>query len=277
MVRLAAWCRALCCACVVVSASPPVRADPPPDPKSNPSRADIKRAREMFDNGATLFAEGSYDGAIEAFRRAFQLSGEANCLFNIALAYDRMDRFDEAIEYMQYYRAYAPKRDHAAIAERIESLETRKQKAQDEAARAAAEAAAVAAAQAAAAAEEAAKREQQAEADEPKVFGPLAIAGTAVAIAGFGVATGLGIASLRRKDDAASACGLGPDGDRFCPAQVADDLRAHRRLAIGADVCIGIGAVGAITAIAVVAVAVAKRKRDARAIAWSPGHLWVRF
>jgi tetratricopeptide (TPR) repeat protein len=277
MVRRASWSYALCWACAVAMASPTVWADPPPDPKSNPSRADIKRARELFDNGATLFAEGTYDGAIEAFRRAFQLSGEANCLFNIALAYDRLERLDDAIEYLQYYRAYAPKREHESIAQRIDALQTRKRKAEDEAAQKAAEAAAIEAARAAAAAEEQARLEQQADADAPKVFGPVAIAGTAVAVAGFGIAAGLGIASLRRKDDAASACGLGPDGDRFCPAQVADDLRMHRRFAIGADVCIGIGVAGAITAIAVVAAAVAKRRRDERAVAWTPGQLSVRF
>lgn len=271
MVRRLSWS----IACAVALASPPVWADPPPDPKSNPSRADIKRARELFDNGATLFAEGSYDGAIEAFRRAFQLSGEANCLFNIALAYDRVDRFDDAIEYLQYYRAYAPKRDHDAISKRIEGLEVRKQKAADEAAHEAEQAAAVAAAQAAAEEEAEAKRKAAAVADRPKLFGPIAIAGTAVAVVGFGVAAGLGIASLRRKDDAASACGLGPDGDRFCPATVADDLRSHRRLAIGADVSLAVGVAGAITAIAVIAVAASKRKRTA--VAWGPGNLVLRF
>lgn len=263
-------------ACAVALASPPVWADPPPDPKSNPSRADIKRARELFDNGATLFAEGSYDGAIEAFRRAFQLSGEANCLFNIALAYDRVDRFDDAIEYLQYYRAYAPKRDHESIAKRMEGLEIRKQKAADEAAQQAEEAAAVAAAQAAAEADAEAKRKADAEEERPRLFGPVAIAGTVIAVAGFGIATGLGIASLRRKDDAASACGLGPDGDRFCPASVSDELRSHRRLAIGADVSIAIGVAGAITAIAWIAVAATKRKRT-DAVAWGPGSVVLHF
>lgn len=245
-----------------------VRADPPPDPNPKPKRADIERARQMFDNGATLYAEGSYVAAIEAFRRAFQLSGEPNCLFNIALAYDRLDAFDDAIEYLQYYRAYAPKKDHPAIEKRIESFKTRKEKAEQ-------------------AAREEAERAAQERAAAPKpvvvvpvepttpIFGPPAIAGTAVAAVGFAVGAGLGIASLRRKDDAASRCGLDADGDRYCPAAAESALRSHRRLAIGADVAFAIGAVGAITAIVWVVVAARKRKQER--VSAAPGAIAVRF
>lgn len=52
-------------------------------------------------------------------------------------------------------------------------------------------------------------------------------------------------------------------------------MRSHRRLAIGADVALAIGAVGAITAIVWVVVAARKRKHER--VSAAPGAIAVNF
>ena len=76
-------------------------AEPPPDPKSNPSAEDLDRAKELFENGKALYSEGSYDAAIAAFKRAYANSGDPVLLYNIALAYDRAGDYDGALENLE--------------------------------------------------------------------------------------------------------------------------------------------------------------------------------
>lgn len=251
------------------------RADPPPDPKHDPTPVDIERAREIFRNGESLYTEGSYDGAIAAFRRAYQLSGEPNCLYNIALAYGRIDEFDAAIEYLQYYRAFVDEAQQADIVARIEGLQRRKDKTQERAAQ-------ERAAQERAAQEQEAKPELDAppRADTPpppaRVFGPGAIATTVIGVVGIGVGAGLGVASLSSKDDAASRCGFDDGDTRFCPGSAQDSLRRARGLAIGADVSFAVGTISVVTAIALVATAARRNRRALAFVAPTPGGALVR-
>ena len=108
-------------------------AEPPPTHTTNPSAEELARARELSENGETLYAEGSYDAAIAAFKSAYEKSGDAVLLYNIALAYDRAGKFDEALEYLEYYRAFAPADERESLAAREDSLRKRRLRAQTEA------------------------------------------------------------------------------------------------------------------------------------------------
>jgi hypothetical protein len=102
---------------------------------AKPSAADLARAEELYDNGRTLFAEGSYAAAAAAFESAHELSGNDDMLFNAALAHDRAGNFEAAIAALDRYRAFAPASERAALDERKKSLQTRLQKQREAAAR----------------------------------------------------------------------------------------------------------------------------------------------
>lgn len=236
-----------------------VAAPPPPDAKVDPSAADIDEAKRLFDKGWALYKEKSYEPAIAAFRRAFALSGEPNCLFNISLAYDKLNDLEGAIEYLEYFRVYTKDTDMSTVDEMLDDLKSRKSDEEEDARLAAL------------------IEEQQAELPpEPppetppppkeKLFGPGAIAATAIAAVGLGVGIGLGVTSQRRKNEADDACGMDPDGDRFCRGQAVEPLNDSRRFALGADIAFGIGAAAAVTAVILVAVRASRNKKAQSAL-----------
>ncbi|MBL4684476.1 MAG: hypothetical protein JKY37_07800 [Nannocystaceae bacterium] len=230
---------------------------PPPDPKLDPSAADIDEARRLFENGDTKFANGNHEAAVLAFRRAFALSGFASCLYNIALIYDRTEDYQAALEYMHYYEVYAKDYDLDEFAEAVADLERRKELADEEA---------LAQAELVEENDEPLGPIDSAPSDGRPIYGVGAIVATSIAAIGLGVGIGLGVTSQRRKDEASSACGLDPEGDRFCPGAAGAPLDASRRFALGADIAFGVGGVAAVTAIVLIAVRAAKNKRAQSAL-----------
>lgn len=69
--------------------------------------ARVREARAIIARAESLFAAGHYDGALSEFLRAHQvLSGHARrgrLLNNIAVCYERLHRYEEAIKYYQRY------------------------------------------------------------------------------------------------------------------------------------------------------------------------------
>ncbi len=247
-------------------------AEPPPDPKSNPTTEDLDRAKELFENGKTLFSEGSYTSAIAAFKRAYSFSGDPNLLYNIALAYDRDNKFDEALEYLEYYRAVAPEEERAGLAAREESLRKRQLRAQTEAAsedanRGSGDKSGDGSGSGDGGAVPDARGGSGAEGDtgpsdnKPLITTPVWALG-AVSLVAIGVGTGLGITALNRTSDAEDRCITG-----ICTEEARDLGQSGRRMAIGADVVFGVAAVAGIVAIAIVASNAAKRKKRAGASA----------
>ncbi|MCA9688602.1 MAG: tetratricopeptide repeat protein [Myxococcales bacterium] len=51
------------------------------------------------------YKQGDYDGAAEAFKRAYAISGDPNMLFNIGRVYEESGQFANAIEYYQKFVA----------------------------------------------------------------------------------------------------------------------------------------------------------------------------
>lgn len=250
-------CASLCFAGVPLTAA----AAEPPSPPTNPSDEDLGRARQLFDNGKRLYLEGSYDPAIAAFNQAYALSGDPLLLYNIAQAYDRADRFDEAIEYFEYYRAFAPPDESEALGEKVDSLRRRKLKAAADAAEDDTEPTPTAPPPDATTPEpsDPAPTPVDDEPDKPRVFGPAAIALTIVSVAGLATGAGLGVTSRRRSDDADGKCN---DSPVLCPPEAESDLDASRNLGIGADVSFAIGAAAGVAAIVIIAVNASKRRKS---------------
>ncbi|MFO0633861.1 MAG: tetratricopeptide repeat protein [Nannocystaceae bacterium] len=239
---------------------------------AKPSAADLARAEELYDNGRTLFAEGSYAAAAAAFESAHELSGNDDMLFNAALAHDRAGNFEAAIAALDRYRAFAPASERAALDERKKSLQTRLQKQREAAAR-------------------------PAEPDTPDTMYPegppvtphddvppprsdrdrdrdrdrnptsrrtpvrpwawsLLGTGGALAIS----ATALGAAALAHSRAAARRC-VGPDDAPLCPETARDDARLGRGLAIGTDISFALASGLLVAFIAIAAVDARRAKR----------------
>jgi len=87
---------------------------------------DDNRARELFENGARLYDEGLYDDAITAWQEAYRLSPDRHLLlFNMANAYERLGRYQEALDHLNRYRALAPKDERETLERRIRAIERR--------------------------------------------------------------------------------------------------------------------------------------------------------
>jgi tetratricopeptide (TPR) repeat protein len=242
-----------------------------PTPPAHPSEADQERAKEIFDNGYKLFQEGSYDGAISAFRAAYSMSGDPTLLYNIALACERAGEYDLALDYLQAYRVYAPPEEWDKLAEKAESFRKRKLNAALEVQRS----------EPASAGASSDLPEQRGEpidrqpepSREIRVFGPAAAVLTAVAGASFATALGLGLAARARNQDAEGKCMSGAAG-RLCSEDADADLRGSRKLALGTDIMIGVGAASVLALVVVLATNGVRRNRQRRqqvAVLPSPG------
>lgn len=248
---------------LMLSSVPAIAAPPPPDPKVEPTADDIEEARQIFANGEDLYNEGRYAAAIQAFRQAFALSGEPSCLYNISLMYEKQEDYQGAIEYREYFRAYAKDSDLGALEQEIRELENKLEEQEKEKAIA----------------------EVLDEGDDddddfgyedpdptpidtgpqlprPPIFTRGAIVATVFAGIGFGVGTALGVVSLRRKNEAEAACDEDPDGDRFCGGPAMQPLDDSKRFALGADIAFGVGAVSAVAAVIIISVNAAKGRKN---------------
>ena len=243
---------------LAMTPAPAWASEPMPTAKANPSPEDLTRADDLFENGRALYQDGSYDGAIAAFKSAYELSGDPVLLYNIALAYDRMDSFDEAIEYLEAYRAVAPAEERDALSEKVDSLRRRKLKAQTDAAAKAPPPKPVVTET---------PVDNVPDKPEPKkdrVFGPAAITLTVITVAAAGIGIGLGVTSSQRKKSAEDRCNKDANGDLFCPDTSSGDIDDARSLAIGADVSFAIAGAAGIALIAVVAAKAAKKNKRKR-------------
>ncbi len=80
--------------------------------------ARIDEAKKAFAAGTEAYAEGSFDNALASFKRAYELTGSPDLLYNIATVSDRM-RLDE--EALAAYEGYLEARPKSADREHVES------------------------------------------------------------------------------------------------------------------------------------------------------------
>lgn len=86
---------------------------------------DDARARELYENGAILYDEGRYEDAVAAWSEAYRLSNRPGLLFNIANAEERLGRYQEALDHLNRYRAFAEESERETLDRRIANLERR--------------------------------------------------------------------------------------------------------------------------------------------------------
>lgn len=84
-----------------------------------------KRARSLFENGASLYEEGRYEDAILAWEEGYRLSKRPLFLFNIANAQERLGKLEDALASLNRYRAFAPDEERDVLEKRVRNLEQR--------------------------------------------------------------------------------------------------------------------------------------------------------
>jgi len=190
------------------------------------------RARELFQNGAILYDEGRYEEAVLAFEEAYRLSGRPALLFNIANALERLGRWQEALDVLSRYRAYATAEERETLDRRIVNLERR-------------------------IAEAAASPSpppppptpvvleprvvDTAPPSEPTLFRPAPIVLASAGLLSVGVGAALGAGSLAAGETASSGCASDAAGHLLCGSSAAASLAEESGSALAADVLVGVG------------------------------------
>ena len=92
--------------------------------QSSQSReARITQAKKAFAAGTQAYANGEFESALGSFRRAYELTGSADLLYNIATVSDRMRRDADALEAYEGYLEARPKSvDREHVESRIDVL-----------------------------------------------------------------------------------------------------------------------------------------------------------
>jgi tetratricopeptide (TPR) repeat protein len=85
--------------------------------------ANLSEARIFYDNGKMLFEEKRYENAIVAWQRSWEISQKPILLYNIALAYEEMEDYEQAIDFIYKYRSFAEPDEHPFLKEKIVTLE----------------------------------------------------------------------------------------------------------------------------------------------------------
>jgi len=223
----------------------------------------IERAKELLENGANLYNEGSYEAAILAFQEGYDLTEEPAFLYNVGNCYERLGNFSEARRYLDQYRAFAPEEERDILARRISALDERLRKQREAEAAKPGEP------------EEADSEDEQdtpppAEptptgADKPeRLYGPAAMALTGVAVVGLGLGVGFGVKANNERKAALDDC-VEHGSEFLCSVASQDALDSRKTSALIADigfVVAGAATIGLITAITVKAVKRKGRKAD---------------
>jgi len=85
--------------------------------------AQLAEAKREFDAGSKAYEDGEFDSALASFRRAYELTGSPDLLYNIATVSDRMRLDEEALDAYEGYLDARPKSsDREHVEGRIEAL-----------------------------------------------------------------------------------------------------------------------------------------------------------
>lgn len=101
----------------VILAAASANAQPAPDP---PSHDDAKaRSKDLYTDGTKQYDLRDYKGAIESFRKAYELVPEPLFLFDIGQAYRQLRDCDNARSFYKTYLRNLPASDNRAKVERF--------------------------------------------------------------------------------------------------------------------------------------------------------------
>jgi tetratricopeptide (TPR) repeat protein len=91
--------------------------------RSQSPEARIAAAKEAFAAGTEAYTNGEFESALASFRRAYELTGSPDLLYNIATVADRMRHDEDALEaYEGYLEARPESADREHVAGRIDVL-----------------------------------------------------------------------------------------------------------------------------------------------------------
>jgi hypothetical protein len=85
----------------------------PTAPAPVSAQSKMEQARDQFRKGRSLYEEGKFEQAAEAFIEAYELSDRSELLFNIGQAYRKADELSKAEEYFQKYLNKKPNAKNA--------------------------------------------------------------------------------------------------------------------------------------------------------------------
>jgi tetratricopeptide (TPR) repeat protein len=243
-----------CAAALLVAGPAPALAQG----KKPPGKVDpkIAEAKRLFDQGAAAYAQGSYEDAIHAWEKSYELSQKPLIFESIANAWERLGDARKARDNLAKWRDSAPAEERDLLDARLRNLDARVQR-EDEAARKAA----------ADQAQRAAAARAAAEASETKPWLPGAVLlGTGGALAIVGVALD-GVAKSKRPDP--SACKT-VGGQTFCMSSASSAIKTSNALAIAGDALWITGAAAATAGVVLVIVRRAPPPADAAPAAPAP-------
>ena len=74
-------------------------------------------AKDLFYNAVSFVETEQYDLAIEAFKKAYELSNRSIILYNISQVYEKMEEYELAMEYLNQYRMYANEEERDSLSQ----------------------------------------------------------------------------------------------------------------------------------------------------------------
>lgn len=94
---------------------------------------DTTKAENYFYNGQRFFDDKNYKQAIESWEAGYQLSQMPEFKKNLALAYEAIGEYDQAIDALQSYRPHAPYEDQDGLEKWMNELVAKQKEAQEKA------------------------------------------------------------------------------------------------------------------------------------------------
>ena len=187
-----------------------------------PTANDQEAARAHFMAGSAYYEQANYGDAVKEFNEAYRLSQRPDLLYNIALAYERLGKLDEAIDALGRYLKDKPDaQDRGIIQTRIENLEKRRDAARDAVEAQPAPPPLVTAAPVAP--------------KKPRHVASYVVGG--IGVAALLASIGTGATALSIQSDVDSKC-----QHMICPSSERNQVAEGKALALSTDIMIGIGA-----------------------------------
>ncbi len=84
--------------------------------------ANVESARKLFELGVEKYKAKDFETAIRLWERSYALSERPLLFDNISRAHEGLERYEEAIEALEKWRAVAPEVEHEALDLRLERL-----------------------------------------------------------------------------------------------------------------------------------------------------------
>lgn len=212
----------------------------PSPPGKKVSKTDDAHARKLYKQGDKAYAEGRYEDAAADFEKAYALSGRPLLLFNLANAYERLERYADAAEALDRYLPDAKPKEQDAVEKRIGNLKRRARKKEQEEEKKR---------------EEEAKRQRRKKAAQPASHPPgttssspappttgyvlLGVGGASLAVGGV-----FGALALSARSDEKRECASSTQG-RFCTINANNAISRDQHYSLIADIGFGVGVVAA--------------------------------